>query len=116
MSHFAKLNSDNIVTEVIVAEQDFINSGLVGLPSEWIQTSYNTHGGVHANGETPLRKNFAAIGYIYDAVRDAFYETQPYASWTLNETTCIWESPVTHPGADDKAYKWDEETINWVEM
>jgi hypothetical protein len=114
MSHFAKINSDNIVENVIVAEQDFINSGAVGLASEWVQTSYNTHGGVHSEGNTPLRKNYAVVGYIYDTTRDAFYEPQPYSSWTLNEATCIWEAPVAHPAADGKTYTWNEDTTNWV--
>ena len=82
MSHFAKINSDNIVTEVIVAEQDFIDSGAVGLASEWVQTSYNTSGGVHLDGGTPLRKNYAGVGDTYDATRDAFIAPKPYASWT----------------------------------
>tara|TARA_R110000765_G_scaffold86196_1_gene165912 strand:- start:157 stop:495 length:339 start_codon:yes stop_codon:yes gene_type:complete len=109
MSHFAKVE-DGIVTDVTVAEQDFIDR----LEGTWIQTSYNTYGGVHSESGTPLRKNYAGIGYIYDAVRDAFYAPQPFASWTLNETTCQWDSPVAYPD-DGKLYTWDEETTNWVE-
>tara|TARA_R110002051_G_C8467917_1_gene459535 strand:+ start:68 stop:406 length:339 start_codon:yes stop_codon:yes gene_type:complete len=109
MSHFAKVE-DGIVTDVTVAEQDFIDR----LEGTWIQTSYNTYGGVHSESGTPLRKNYAGIGYIYDAVRDVFYAPQPFASWTLNETTCQWDSPVAYPD-DGKLYTWDEETTNWVE-
>ena len=119
MSHFAKV-VDNIVTEVIVAEQDFINT----LPdsSAWVQTSYNTRGGKHyapntsdEDGGVALRKNYAGIGYIYDSTRDAFYTSQPYPSWTLNDDTCFWEPPVAYP-IDDKNYKWDEDTTAWVEV
>lgn len=92
MSHFAKINENGIVEQVIVAEQDFINTGILGDPSTWIQTSYNTHGGLHPEGR-PLRKNYAGIGYTYDPVRDAFIPPQPEeGSWVLNEDTCLWES------------------------
>jgi hypothetical protein len=121
MSHFAKVRN-NIVETVIVAEQDFIDS----LPSEsgvtWVQTSYNTRGGIHyapnsntADGGVALRKNYAGVGYTYDSGRDAFYEPQPYPSWSLNETSCIWEPPVAHPN-DGKYYVWDETSRQWVEM
>ena len=79
------------------------------------QTSYNTHGGVHALGGTPLRKNYAGIGYTYDAGRDAFIPPKPYASWVLNETTCLWDAPVAYPD-DGKRYSWDEATTSWVEI
>ena len=79
------------------------------------QTSYNTHGGVHALGGTPLRKNYAGIGYTYDAGRDAFIPPKPYASWLLNETTCLWDAPVAYPD-DGKRYSWDEATTSWVEV
>jgi len=115
MSHFAKIDNNNIVTSVLVSDQDFINSGVVGDSSLWVQTSYNTHGGVHSNGETPLRKNYAGIGYTYDLERDAFYSPQPYPSWTLNNTTCQWESPTPFPN-DDKFYNWDEDTLTWIEL
>ena len=111
MSHFAKVEN-GIVTQVIVAEQDVIDSGLFG--TGWVQTSYNTHGGQHPEGR-PLRKNYAGIGYTYDAVRDAFIAPKPYASWTLNETTCNWEAPTPMP-TDDKRYTWDEPTTSWVEV
>ncbi len=82
-------------------------------PGQWIQTSYNTYGGVHANGETPLRKNYAGIGMTYDATRDAFYAPQPYPSWVLDEDSCIWEAPTAMPD-DGQSYTWDEATTSWV--
>jgi hypothetical protein len=112
MSHFAKVEN-GLVTEVIVAEQDFINSGAVGEPSLWVQTSYNTHGGQHPEGR-PLRKNYAGVGFTYDSVRDAFIPTKPYPSWILDEETCLWDSPVPMP-QDDKIYNWSEEQLNWIE-
>lgn len=111
MSHFAKVEN-GIVTQVIVAEQDVIDSGLFG--SGWVQTSYNTHGGQHPNG-TPLRKNYAGIGYTYDANRDAFIPPKPYESWVLNEATCLWNAPIQYP-QDGKQYVWDEQTLSWVEI
>ena len=117
MSHFAKVVT-NIVTQVIVAEQDWVD----GLDGEWVQTSYNTYGGIHyaPNSHTPdggiaLRKNYAGIGYTYDSDRDAFYAPQPFPSWTLNEDSCLWEAPTPMP-EDDKFYGWDEDTTSWVEM
>jgi len=114
MSHFAKVE-DGIVTQVIVAEQDVIDSGLFGDPSSWVQTSYNTHGGVHANGGTPLRKNYAGIGYHYDSYRDAFIPQRQFKSWLLNEQTCLWEPPTPMP-TDGKMYRWDEITTSWMEI
>lgn len=113
MSHFARVTAQGIVEQVIVAEQDFIDT----LPdrTSWVQTSYNTHGGVHANGGTPLRKNYAGVGYTYDSVRDAFIPPKPYASWVLNENTCLWDAPVAYP-ADGKTYNWDENTQQWAEI
>ena len=108
MSHFAKIE-DGVVTTVIVAEQDFINTQA----GTWVQTSYNTYGGQHRLGGTPLRKNYAGIGYIYDSTRNAFYKPQPYPSWTLNEITCLWEPPVAYPN-DGKDYAWKESTTSWV--
>lgn len=110
MSHFAKVE-DGIVTQVIVAEQEFVDTQA----GTWVQTSYNTHGGQHTLGNTPLRKNYAGIGYTYDSTRDAFYTPQPYPSWTLNETTCLWEPPVARP-SDNKLYTWNEDTTSWVEV
>jgi hypothetical protein len=103
MSHFAEINTDNIVQRVIVAEQNFINSGQVGDSFNWVQTSYNGN----------FRKNYAGKGYTYDKVRDAFIPPQPYPSWTLVEATCQWESPIPYP-TDDKMYTWDEDTTNWI--
>jgi hypothetical protein len=110
MSHFAKV-IDGIVTEVLVIEQDVIDTGLFGEPSLWIQTSYNTYGGQHPEGR-PLRKNYAGIGYTYDATRDAFISPQPYPSWILNEDTCLWESPVPYP-SDGEIYIWEEALQEW---
>jgi len=122
MSHFAEINSDNIVKRVLVIEQEYIDSGAVGDASNWVQTSYNTRGGVHyaPNSNTPdggvaLRKNYAGIGYTYDSTKDAFYEPQPYPSWTLDNDTCQWNAPVTYPD-DDKFYTWDEENTQWEEV
>ena len=121
MSHFAKVEN-GIVTQVIVAELDFFKTFVDTSPGEWIQTSYNTRGGVHyqPNSDTPsedqskaLRKNFAGIGYKYDSDLDAFIPPQKYASWTLNEETCLWESPVPMP-EDGRTYLWDETTTNWT--
>ena len=147
MSHFAEINSENIVQRVIVADQESIDSGAVGDPNNWIQTSYNTRGGKHypmittidenkkildedGNVEdeedqkvyTPsatsdgdgLRKNYAGVGHTYDASRDAFYEPQPYPSWTLDNDTCQWNAPTAMPD-DGKMYSWDEDTLSWVE-
>ena len=109
MAHYA-LIEDGVVVNVIVAEQDFIDTQ----SGTWVQTSYNTHGGVHLLGGTPLRKNYASIGYVYDAERDAFYAPQPYPSWLLNEDTCLWEAPVAHPNQQGAAYNWDEATLTWI--
>ena len=114
MAHYAKVEN-GIVTRVIVAEVGFFDTFVDTSPGEWVQTSYNTQGGVHSEGNTPLRKNYAGIGYTYDATRDAFIAPKPFASWTLNETTCQHEAPVTYPD-DGKKYTWDEDTTNWVEI
>jgi hypothetical protein len=114
MAHFAKVNN-GIVEQVIVAEPEFFTTFVDSSPGEWIQTSYNTRGGVHANGGTPLRKNYAGVGFTYDRVRDAFIPPKPYASWTLNEDTCLWDAPVAYPD-DGNMYTWDEATTNWVEV
>tara|TARA_B100000925_G_C21667446_1_gene328278 strand:- start:66 stop:467 length:402 start_codon:yes stop_codon:yes gene_type:complete len=127
MAHYAKVKND-IVTQVIVAEAEFFETFVDTEPGKWVQTSYNTRGGVHyePNSDTPssdqskaLRKNYAGIGFVYDSDKDAFYEPQPYPSWTLNDTTCIWESPITKPD-DTSGYYWDESvyqadnTKGWV--
>ena len=114
MAHYAKV-VDGIVDKVITADTSFFNTFIDTSPGKWIQTSYNTHGGVHTLGETPLRKNYAGEGYLYSRELDAFYQPQPYSSWTLNETTCLWETPVARPD-DGKHYDWDEATTNWTEI
>ena len=100
MSHFAKINNSNIVTEVIVSEQDFINSGVVGDSFLWVQTSYNNS----------FRKNFAKIGDTWDSTKNAFIPPQPYPSWTLNETTCQWEAPVAK---SNSGHVWNETDLQW---
>ena len=112
MAYYAKV-SNGLVTQVIVAEAEFFDTFVDSSPGEWIKTSYNTSGGVHSDGGTPLRKNYAGVGFTYDSTRDAFIPPQPYNSWTLNETTCQWESPTPYP-TDDKDYAWDEDITNWV--
>jgi hypothetical protein len=120
MSHYAKV-VDGKVTQVIVAEADFFNSFVDSSPGAWIQTSYNTRGGVHygqdgkPSGGTALRGNFAGVGYIYDQANDVFYAPQPYASWTLDETVWTWTAPKPMP-TDGKIYRWDEPTTEWVEI
>ena len=113
MAHFAKVEN-GIVTQVIVIDQETLNSGNWGDPTSWVQTSYNTHGGQHPEGR-PLRKNYAGIGYTYDTGRDAFIPPKPFASWVLNETTCLWDAPVAMP-TDNKMYTWNEATTSWVEV
>jgi len=121
MSHYAKV-VDGKVTQVIVAEADFFKTFVDTSPGSWIQTSYNTRGNKHYNPTTgvedtattpALRGNYAGIGYIYDATHDVFYAPQPYPSWTLNQTTWLWEAPTAMP-TDGKFYKWDEATKSWV--
>ena len=120
MAHFAKVNN-GIVEQVIVAEPEFFDTFVDSSPGQWIQTSYNTRGGVHYNPETgepsadqskALRKNYAGIGYNYDATRDAFIPPKPYASWVLNEQTCLWDAPVAMPN-DGGNYAWNESTQAW---
>jgi hypothetical protein len=113
MSHFAKV-VDGVVTQVIVAESEFFETFVDSSPGTWIQTSYNTYGGQHPEGR-PLRKNYAGIGYTYDAQRDAFIPPKPFASWVLNEDTCLWECPVAYPN-DGKHYTWDEAQQQWIEV
>ena len=109
MSHFAQV-IDGIVQKVIVAEQDFIDT--LFDKENWIQTSYNTYGNTHKLGGTPLRGNFAGVGFTYDHLNDVFYAPQPFPSWTLNKTTWLWESPTAYPN-DNKMYVWDEPTLSW---
>jgi hypothetical protein len=120
MGHFAKVNN-GIVEQVIVAEQEFFQTFVDTSPGTWIQTSYNTRGGVHydpatgqpsADQSKALRKNYAGIGYSYDAQRDAFIPQKPYASWILDEQSCLWNSPVPYP-TDGNKYKWNEANQTW---
>lgn len=128
MAHFAELDNNNTVLRVIVINnQNALDEN--GDPSEthgamfcanllggvWIQTSYNTYANAHSLGGTPFRKNYAGIGYTYDLGLDAFIAPKPFASWVLNETSCIWEAPVPMP-TDDKQYRWDEATTSWIEV
>ena len=122
MSYFAKVEN-GLVVSVIAAEQDVIDSGIFG--HGWVQTSYNTRGGVHygqdgqPSGREQLRKNYAGIGYTYDSERDAFIPPKPYPSWVLVEETCQWMPPISYPNidinSDGKFYVWSEDTLNWVE-
>lgn len=111
MSHFAQIEN-GIVIQVIVAEQDVIDSGLFG--AGWVQTSYNTHGGQHPDGR-PLRKNYAGVGFTYDTDRDAFIPPKPFPSWTLDDATCLWNCPVSLP-TDGKFYSWNEDQQQWIEL
>ena len=130
MAHFAKINTDNIVVNVVVINNgelliddeeneqkgiNFLNS-LSNTNYNWKKTSYNTFGGVHLNDGTPFRKNFAGIGFTYDSGKDAFIPPKPFNSWSLNETTCLWEAPVSLPEDDNKKYRWNEENQSWDEF
>ena len=121
MAHFAKA-LNGIVVEVIVAEQDFFDNFVDSTPGEWIQTSYNTRGNVHYDPTTnkpddgiSLRGNYAGIGFIYDREHDVFYPPQPFPSWTLNQSTWLWDSPIPYPN-DDKNYVWNELNQSWEEI
>ena len=113
MSHFAKV-VDSKVVSVIVAEPEFFNTFVDNSPGQWLQTSYNTHGNKHVNGGTPLRGNYAGVGYTYDAVKDVFVAPKPFASWVLS-ADYLWEAPVAMP-TDGKAYQWQEASQSWVEI
>jgi hypothetical protein len=123
MSHFAIIDENNIVAQVLVIEQDVIDTGHFGDPKTFVQTSYNTRGGVHygsdgqPDGGVALRKNYAGIGYSYDKDCDAFIPPKPFASWVLDEETCYWEAPVAMPDSSGLEtgtfYVWDEDTVNW---
>jgi hypothetical protein len=112
MAHYAKVQN-GLVTQVIVAEAEFFETFVDDSPGEWIQTSYNTSGGVHLQGGTPLRKNYAGIGYSYDKTLDAFIPPKPFASWILDEDTCLWNAPVARPEGN---YTWNEDTLSWIEI
>lgn len=121
MSHFALLDENDVVVQVLVIEQDVIDTGMFGPPERFVQTSYNTRGGVHYDPNTgepsvdqskALRKNYAGVGYKYDRTNDAFIPTQPYPSWVLNSSTYLWEPPTPYP--NDGLYIWDEGLERWV--
>ena len=121
MGHFAKVVAGK-VSQVIVAEPDFFDTFVDSSPGQWIQTSYNTRGNVHyapnsnePDGEPALRGNYAGIGYTYDNINDVFYAPRPFDSWTLSQSTWLWEAPVAMPD-DGKIYIWDEETTTWKEV
>jgi len=113
MAHYAKVEN-GIVTQVIVADKEFIDSGALGDPSTWLQTSYNTFGGQHRSGGTPLRKNYAGVGYLYMSDIDAFVPPKSNPSWVLNAEIGGWEPPFAKPD-DGKNYIWDESILNWKE-
>lgn len=121
MAYFAEIDEDNIVIRVLSVNDDYEDRGEdflandLGLGGRWVQTSYNTHGGVHNGGGIPLRKNYAGVGFTYDEERDAFIPPQPFPSWLLNEDSCLWECPVPYP-SDGNKYMWDEESGSWVEV
>ena len=121
MAHFAEIDENNIVIRVCVVDdsqqhrgQEFLAEEL-GLGGRWVQTSYNTMGGIHVTGGTPFRKNYAAPGYHFDEERDAFVLPQPYPSWSLNDDTCVWEPPSPYP-MDGTYYNWNEELLKWVPL
>ena len=123
MAHFAKV-VNGTATQVIVAEPEFFDTFVDSSPGEWIQTSYNTRGGVHyqpdsqepsADQSKALRKNYAGIGFTYNRELDAFIPPKPYNSWTLNETSCLWEAPTPKPD-DGNLYNWNEETVSWEQL
>lgn len=123
MAHYAFIDENNIVTQVIVGRDE--NEVVDGI-SDWeahysefsgqrcLRTSYNTIAGTHREGGTPFRKNYAGIGFIYDESRDAFIPPRPYPSWVLNEETCQWDAPVPYPGEEGDVYLWDEESQSWT--
>lgn len=118
MAHFAEIDENGVVLRVLVVDNAQENDGenflanTLGLGGTWVQTSYNTIGGVHTNGGTPFRKNYAGVGYTYDANRDAFIPPKPFESWVLNEETCTWDAPIAEPN-DENIYRWNEDTGAW---
>jgi hypothetical protein len=117
LAHFAKLDENNLVTQIVVTDNEMPNEGYdwlqKNLPGVWIQTSYNTLAGKHSQGKTPLRKNFAGIGFTYDKKLDAFIPPKPYNSWILDKETCQWQAPIPMP-IDENNYIWDEELATWI--
>ena len=114
MAHFAKIENGIVVQVNVIDEDYFAANRETRYTGQWVQTSYNTKGGVHLLGGTPLRKNYAGIGYTYDEARNAFIPPKPYDSWTLNEDTCLWDPPVSYPDDIDKlSYSWNEEKQIW---
>ena len=124
MAHFAEIVNGIVARVIVVSNADTASNGVedgaIGavfchnlLGGEWAQTSYNTSGGVHNGGGTPLRKNYAGIGYTYDTARDAFIAPQPYPSWVLDEATCMWTAPVAYPSAGGP-WSWNEATLSWI--
>lgn len=123
MSHFAKVY-EGLVVQIIVAELDFFDTFVDSSPGDWIQTSYNTRGGIYyePNSNIPapdqskaLRKNYAGLGYSYSKERDAFIPPKPYPSWVLDNFSCLWEPPIPYPN-DGHEYMWDESTQSWVQV
>ena len=134
MAHYAQLDDNStVLTVVVIADSDTLDGdgnesevvgiafckSLWGSDTNWKKTSYNTRENVHLAGGTPFRKNYAGIGFVYDSGRDAFYSPKPYPSYTLNETTCVWEAPTPNPAGDNPAegaqkYGWDESSLSWV--
>lgn len=116
MAHWAEVDENNIVTRVLVGSNEDPDEGyqwlLDHLGGTWVKTSYNTLGGVHSLGGTPIRKNYAGIGYTYDSERDAFIPPKPFNSWVLDEDTCLWNAPTPYP-ADGQTYRWVEDDLNW---
>ena len=115
MAHFAQIDENNVVVNVLVVPdeqtsraQDFLND--LGMEGTWVQTSYNTVANIHLLGGTPMRKNFASVGFCYDPVHDAFYPPKPFPSWKLNENTFLWEPPTPQP---QYGYAWDEQALAW---
>lgn len=120
MAHWAEVDGDSVVVRVLVGNNADPDEGyqwlLNNLGGTWVKTSYNTSGGVHSKGGTPLRKNYAGIGYTYDSARDAFIPPKPFASWVLDEETCFWNAPIPMPVEEGKMFTWNEETTSWNEI
>lgn len=118
MAHWAKLDENNVVVNITVGNNDDIDEGyewlITNIGGRWVKTSYNTYAGIHKNNGTPLRKNYAVIGGVYDSVRDAFIPPKHFNSWVLDEDTCQWQAPTPMP--TEGRWRWDESTTSWVEV